>query len=181
MIRKRPTKNRQQVETSLRKNGQVRKAPRPFDANAMKVYLEALAHHGMKVHAARECGVSLEVIRLERKKNQAFADMEEEAKGFYIERLEAEAFRRGHDGVDRPVFYKGKKIATVKEFSDRLLEMLLQGADPDKYRKGVQIDNNVNVAGVLVVGRRPSDAEWEAEAQQAQLPPVDGGDLVAHK
>lgn len=81
------------------------------------------------------------------------------AQEHYRDSLEAEARRRAFEGVDKPVFYKGKKVATVKEYSDRLLELLLRGERPEKFRDNVKLDANV-MGGVLVVPAKMSVEEY---------------------
>lgn len=51
--------------------------------------------------------------------------------------LEDEAKRRAI-GYEEDVFFQGKKVGTRKVYSDRLLEFLLKGAKPDKYKDRVQ-------------------------------------------
>lgn len=55
------------------------------------------------------------------------------------DKLEEEARRRAHDGVDEPVFYQGEVCGTVRKYSDTLLIFLLKGARPDKYRERTSI------------------------------------------
>jgi hypothetical protein len=50
------------------------------------------------------------------------------------EKLEAEAFRRAHDGVEEPVFQGGAEVGRVRKYSDTLLIFLLKGAKPNTYR-----------------------------------------------
>lgn len=50
------------------------------------------------------------------------------------EKLEAEAFRRAHDGVEEPVFQSGGEVGRVRKYSDTLLIFLLKGAKPNTYR-----------------------------------------------
>lgn len=50
------------------------------------------------------------------------------------EQLESEAIRRAYEGVDKPVFYKGKECGAIREFSDTLMMFLLKGMMPAKYR-----------------------------------------------
>ena len=70
-----------------------------------------------------------------------------------MDRLEAEARRRAIEGIEKPVFYKGKMCyrdevdpATgerrgtgepllIRKSSDVLLMFLLKGARPEKYRE----------------------------------------------
>jgi hypothetical protein len=50
------------------------------------------------------------------------------------EALEAEAYRRGHGGVDEPVFHGGSQVGTIRKYSDTLLMFLMKGANPNTYR-----------------------------------------------
>lgn len=52
--------------------------------------------------------------------------------------LEDEAHRRAVEGCNKPVWYKGQKVGTVKEYSDTLLVQLLKANLPKKYRERVQ-------------------------------------------
>lgn len=73
---------------------------------------------------------------------RAFADAHEEA-GDY---LEQEARRRAVDGVDEPVFYKGKKCGEVTKYSDTLLIFLLNGLKPEKYKQRTTTEHSGKVA-----------------------------------
>ncbi|MCH7474353.1 MAG: hypothetical protein IIA27_06745 [Gemmatimonadetes bacterium] len=54
--------------------------------------------------------------------------------------LEAEAYRRAVEGVEKPVgWYKGKPGGTVREYSDILLIFLLKALRPEKYRERVEM------------------------------------------
>lgn len=64
---------------------------------------------------------------------QAWDDAEDEAK----DALEREAWRRGVEGCDKPIVYKGKVTGKFKEYSDRMLELLLKAHRPEKYRERV--------------------------------------------
>jgi len=66
------------------------------------------------------------------------------AAGIYVEKLEAEADRRGVDGVEKGIYYKGDKVATEKEFSDTLLIFRLKGLAPEKYRERQEISGQIN-------------------------------------
>ncbi len=64
-----------------------------------------------------------------------YADAFDEAKEEAVDVLEMEARRRAVEGIDRPVFYQGKKVGSVRSYSDTLLIFLLKGAMPEKYRE----------------------------------------------
>ncbi len=72
--------------------------------------------------------------------------------------LEAEAFRRAHDGIEDPVVYQGRfvylngpdgeplldadgnpRLAKLRKYSDTLLMFLMKAAMPEKYRERHQV------------------------------------------
>lgn len=81
------------------------------------------------------------------KTDVAFKASFEEIKRVYIERMEREADRRAIEGVNKPVFYKGKLVTdkdgnpvTIKEYSDTLLIFRLKALAPEKYREKSSIE-----------------------------------------
>lgn len=61
----------------------------------------------------------------------------QEAKPMITSLLEDEAYRRAVVGVSKSVFYRGTKVATMKVYSDSLLQLLLQANCPEKYKQVV--------------------------------------------
>lgn len=49
--------------------------------------------------------------------------------------LEQEAFRRAAQGTEKPVYYRGREVGRVREYSDVLLIFLLKARRPDVYRE----------------------------------------------
>ncbi len=45
-------------------------------------------------------------------------------------RREEEAVRRAVDGINEPVFYKGRQVGDIRRFSDTLLIFLMKAGDP---------------------------------------------------
>lgn len=88
--------------------------------------------------AAKMAGFTLRSVYNWRDKDPVFKERLEEADHEVKGKIEAEIFRRGVDGIDKPVFYQGKVVATVKEHSDRLLELLAYAHMPEKYTKVVK-------------------------------------------
>ena len=72
--------------------------------------------------------------------DEEFAQRWNDAVEAGIDRLEDEAIRRARDGVKRPVFYMGKVVGYVQEYSDSLLKFLLEAKRPAVYRA-----RNINV------------------------------------
>ena len=48
--------------------------------------------------------------------------------------LEDEAWRRAYSGTERPVFQNGALVGKTREYSDLLMELLLKGRRPEKFR-----------------------------------------------
>ena len=48
--------------------------------------------------------------------------------------LEDEAVRRAHDGIRKPVWYKGRIVGYETEYPDALLLALLKAGNPEKFR-----------------------------------------------
>jgi hypothetical protein len=98
--------------------------------------------------ALRDCGVvrlACELVKMPRQtvydhryRDEAFAKAWNEALEEALDLLEAEARRRGCDGIDKPVYHDGIKIDTIKQYSDTLLIFLLKGGRPQKYRDYVK-------------------------------------------
>jgi hypothetical protein len=78
-------------------------------------------------------GVNREFIWEWRRDDAAFAAAFEAAMALSTETLEDEAIRRAFEGVPKPVFHKGRKVAEINEYSDRLLEVLLRARKPEQY------------------------------------------------
>jgi len=55
-----------------------------------------------------------------------------------VQALEDEAKRRAFKGVNEPLMHLGKKVGTVKKYSDTLLIFLLKAHDPEKYVERIQ-------------------------------------------
>lgn len=52
--------------------------------------------------------------------------------------LQDELYRRSVEGIDKPVYYKGERVDTVKQYSDLLLIVGLKGEFPEKYKDNYQ-------------------------------------------
>lgn len=94
-----------------------------------------------------------------RREMPEFAKAWDEAKILGLDKLEDELLRRAHDGVEKLVFYKGRKLKhTIREYSDTLGIFLLKGGKPEKYRERVEHSGSVDLAGRLIAARaRPKE------------------------
>jgi hypothetical protein len=98
-----------------------------------EAFLGAFEYTKMVSEACRMVGISRQTAYMERQRNEEFAvawaDVEEKA----VECLEAEAFRRAHDGTTKMIVSAGKDMGTEKQYSDSLLMFLLKAKRPERY------------------------------------------------
>lgn len=120
-------------------------------------FLEALAACGNVSQAARTVGAARETFHRLRTHDAEFAAAWDDALEEAADRLEQEAWRRAHDGVEEPLTCaKGLILddmgnpVMVRKYSDTLLIFLLKGARPQKYRDNVTVTAPATL-GVSVV------------------------------
>ena len=75
-----------------------------------------------------------------------------EARAMVADRLEDEAVRRARDGIDKPIYYKGLRVDTIRDYSDSLLMFLLKGRRPEVYRDNVDITSGGQVLRIVIDG-----------------------------
>jgi transposase len=102
-------------------------------------FLPEFAKHGTVTHAAQVVGVGRRTVydwlARDAEFRAAFAEAEQQA----IDSLEREAVRRALEGTDEPVYQGGKKVGSIRKYSDTLLIFLLKGNRPSKYRERVDV------------------------------------------
>jgi hypothetical protein len=118
-----------------------------YQANCRKIatpercdkFIDGLRNGLSVLAAAKATGISHGQFYRVREKSQEFAKNWDAAYKDGTALLEHEAQRRAVQGTNKPVFYLGKKIATVTEYSDTLLIFLLKARDP-RFRDNFQIE-----------------------------------------
>jgi hypothetical protein len=107
-----------------------------FTPKKRELFLDALAKTGNVQKAAKSAHTTPKTAYNYRHADPDFAAAWAQAlDAAYDIVLEPEAMRRALDGVERPVYHQGKKVDTIREYSDTLLIFLLKGGRPAKYRE----------------------------------------------
>lgn len=125
------------------------------------LFLEAIATGSEDSEAAEYAGLTLSTVYKHRRANEEFRAAYKIARENRIEVYRREAVRRATEGTLRPVFHRGEQVGTIREFSDRLLEVLLKAEDPDTFgdRKVVEIAvspmTGNDIQRALAAGNRP--------------------------
>lgn len=102
-----------------------------------EAFLAVLRASGIVRHACEAAGVSRTTAYDRRERHPDFAAAWDEAMEDACDLLEAEARRRALEGVEKPIFWQGEQVATVREYSDTLMTLVLKAHRPEKYRERV--------------------------------------------
>lgn len=123
-------------------------------------FLDLLRFNGNVTVSARQVGCSRKVFYDHRNKYPAFREAWDEALEEATEHLEEEVRRRGQDGYDEPVFWKGVQTATVRKYSDNLLMFLMKKRNPEfRDTVGLDLPRDTKITVVTAVPGDPgSDA-----------------------
>ncbi len=143
---------------------------RPLTKARKEIFLNELKRHGIAAEAARvasphstERHGCLSTFRSEKARDPVFAAdwlaAQEEADA----RLMMEAHRRAVEGCEKGIFQKGQRVmdhdgqpATEKQYSDRLMELLLRARFPSQFieRRAIEHSGQVDhsVRGLLITG-----------------------------
>lgn len=100
-----------------------------------------LANKGQVSHAAQAIGMHRQRAYEHREQDESFAREWDEIVERTTEEMEREAMRRGMEGIDKPVYYQGELVDTLREYSDTLLIFLLKSRRPEKYRDHHQVQH----------------------------------------
>ncbi|MBL29548.1 MAG: terminase [Rhodospirillaceae bacterium] len=97
------------------------------------LFLDALVETGSLAAALAASGYGRVQMQRARERDSAFARAWDEALEAAVDALEQEARRRAVEGVEKPVWYRGEQVGTVREVSDRLLLALLKAHRPERF------------------------------------------------
>lgn len=123
-------------------------------------FLRVLNSNGCYVEkACGAVGVTRPAVSHWRDTDEEFAAAMDAIKDRRVEIMEEELDRRAFQGVDKPIYYKGERVDTVKEYSDNLLMFRLKALKPETYRDGPKAGKGVEL----------SDAELDAALQRMML------------
>lgn len=114
-----------------------------------KTYLAALKLElGHVTKAALRCGMSRWAHVSWKRNSEAYRDALRELKDEIDDTILREFYRRGVEGVQQPVFYKGKQVATQMVYDTTALIALAKARMPKKFRENfkghIQLDGGVD-------------------------------------
>lgn len=111
-----------------------RDAPK-WTAKFLKVFAESANISA----ACRKAKITRSAVYDYKDKHQWFAELYAEADEIAKDAIDEEIHRRAVKGTLRPVFYRGRKVGLIREFSDGLLMFLAKARNPAKYRENAKV------------------------------------------
>lgn len=120
-------------------------------------FLAAL-HRGNITAACKAANVGRRTVYDRRDRDLAFAQAMADALEDAVDLLEAEAWRRAADGLERKRFHKGEPLIdpetgeqyVEREYSDQLMMQLLRAHRPERYRERREVEHTGGVRLELV-------------------------------
>lgn len=104
-------------------------------------FLTALATSGVVLTACKKARIGRTTAYKVRDEDEEFAAAWDAALDDAADEMEEEAHRRAVKGVLKPVYQGGKKVGSIREYSDTLLIFRLKAARPEKYRERHEVDH----------------------------------------
>ncbi len=98
-------------------------------------FLKKLAQTANVSLSARHAGLSKSALYKHRQKHPLFATAWDDALGEALDALEQAVIERAGPGVERPVYFGGKLIGTVRNYSDALAMFMLRAHRPEVYAR----------------------------------------------
>jgi hypothetical protein len=142
-----------------------------------RAFLAAFVTCGRRGRAAEAAGVKHQHYLYWFATDPAFTEAFARAERLCTHLIEDEILRRRLEGIDKPVFWLGQQVATVKDYDTTLLIFAAKGAVPEKCRD--RVNNAHDVAPALAALM----AQWQALREQPTpscqvLPPADATDAA---
>lgn len=109
-------------------------------AARQQAFLVALAESGVQTIACRAADISYSMPGYWARNDPAFAAKMEQAREMAADSLEAEAIRRAREGTLRPIYQNGQLVGEERVYSDTLMQLMLKGARPRKFRENVSAE-----------------------------------------
>lgn len=137
--------------------------PKPkFTPERQRKFLLAFRESGIVLTGCEAAKVSRQMVYRLRAEDDVFAGLFAAAEEHAADKLEREARRRGEEGWLRPAISGGKVLldkdsnpVMLREYSDRLMELLLKGRRPAVFRE--RVEHSGDPARPVVVQMLPGD------------------------
>jgi hypothetical protein len=127
--------------------------------DARETFLTTLAEQCNVTASCKAAGIGRSTAYDWREDDPGFAAAWDRAVEEATDALEAEARRRAIEGIERPITYQGAVTGHYREYSDRMLELLLRAHRPEKFSERVRNEHTGANGGPIQLERAVSDAD----------------------
>ena len=99
----------------------------------LATFLRHLEESGSVSFAAQRTGIGRNTVYDLRKVDPAFARGWQKSAEMAVETLRDVAVTRARDGTERDLWRRGRRVGTIREYDNRLLQFLLRALQPEIY------------------------------------------------
>lgn len=158
-------------ELRIPKTPRMKGVPRPWES----AFLAHLAQTYNVEASCKKAKISKTEAYRKRREDPKFAEDWDRAREIGAAALESEAIRRAVEGWLEPIYHDGEIVGYVRKYSDRLIEFLLRGAMPEKYRERHELSGRVDGNLTLTPGQTATlDAIYGDAAEETDGAERDG-------
>lgn len=119
-----------------------------------ELFLAELRKHGNVSRAAAQINKQRGVMYWLKEHRPEFSAAWDEAVETFTDGVESELLRRAINGVERPVFYKGKPVGKITEYSDGLLQFWMERR---RYPSKQKLEHSGPNGGAIILQAEPHD------------------------
>jgi hypothetical protein len=114
-----------------------------FSNELAEAFLKEMCRVGSAIKAASNLGLNRPSLYRWREQHPDFDEAWREADIIINENILSELYRRGHDGYDEPVFWKGEVVGEIRKYSDKCLVFMAGVRMPElrPNRQSLEIGN----------------------------------------
>lgn len=142
----------------------VAKVKLPSIAVRRTCFIEMLRKTANVSRAAREAGLASSTVYRQRARSRSFAADWDNAVAEALDALEESVIQRVRDGTEKPVYYGGEQVGTVRQYSDQLAMFVLKSKRPEIYNRAPQA-----VAEADEMTEAEAEAEFERRMARLKL------------
>jgi len=115
---------------------------------AREKFLEEFRERGIVRDACKAAGIGRRTAYDWYESDTEFARQWDQAEQEAADALEYEAYRRAVYGAEKPTVYQGHIVDSYREYSDRLLELMLRARRPERFseKHDVKHSGGINVS-----------------------------------
>ena len=156
----------------------------PTKLRQIEIFFEELTATDHVLKALAASGLSSRMVYSRREKDPEFAQRWTDAREAYVDKLEAEAYRRAVEGTEKGVWHQGVQVGAERQYSDSLLALMLKAKRKREYGDSSKVELSGADGGPVKVEESPTAIGRKiafalAVAMRAKEQELDSGEDMA--